>query len=42
VKPAAENRLSAIVDAYAQAADAALAQIVAGADAVAAKNSQAP
>jgi cholesterol transport system auxiliary component len=41
-KPAAENRLSAIVDAYAQAADAALAQIVAGAAAVIAKNSEAP
>ena len=38
---AAENRLTAIVDAYAQAADAALADIVAHADDTLAKASQA-
>lgn len=40
-RPAAENRLTAIVDAYAHAADAALAQIVAGADGVLVKVSEA-
>ncbi|HEY1315347.1 MAG TPA: ABC-type transport auxiliary lipoprotein family protein [Steroidobacteraceae bacterium] len=42
LKPAAQNRLTAIVDAYAQAADAALGEIVAAAAAVLAKNSQSP
>lgn len=41
-QPAAENRLTAIVDAYARAADAALAQIVAHADETLAKISEAP
>jgi ABC-type uncharacterized transport system auxiliary subunit len=40
-QPAAENRLTAIVDAYARAADAALADIVAQADAALAQASQA-
>lgn len=40
-QPAAENRLTSIVDAYARAADAALAQIVAGADDALAKVSEA-
>jgi ABC-type uncharacterized transport system auxiliary subunit len=39
-QPAAENRLTAIVDAYARAADAALSQIVAGADDALAKVSE--
>jgi ABC-type uncharacterized transport system auxiliary subunit len=39
-QPAAENRLTAIVDAYARAADAALAQIVAHADDALAKASE--
>jgi cholesterol transport system auxiliary component len=42
LQPAAQNRLTAIVDAYAQAADAALGEIVAAAAAVLAKNSQTP
>jgi ABC-type uncharacterized transport system auxiliary subunit len=42
LQPAAQNRLTAIVDAYAQAADAALGEIVAAAAAALAKNSQAP
>jgi cholesterol transport system auxiliary component len=40
-RPAAENRLGAIVDAYARAADTAFADIVAGADASLAKASEA-
>jgi cholesterol transport system auxiliary component len=40
-QPAAENRLSAIVDAYARAADMALVQIVAHADETLAKISEA-
>ena len=40
-QPAAENRLSAIVDAFAHAADAALTQIVAQADETLAKTSEA-
>lgn len=40
-QPAAENRLTAIVDAYARAADAALAQIVADVDATLAKTLEA-
>ena len=40
-QPAAENRLTAIVDAYAHAADAAMAQIVAQAADIFAKNSKA-
>ena len=40
-QPAAENRLTAIVDAYAHAADAAMAQIVAQAADIFAKNSEA-
>jgi ABC-type uncharacterized transport system auxiliary subunit len=40
-QPAAENRLTAIVDAFAHAADAALAQIVAEADETLAKTSEA-
>jgi cholesterol transport system auxiliary component len=40
-QPAAENRLTAIVDAFAHAADAALAEIVAQADAALAKTSEA-
>jgi ABC-type uncharacterized transport system auxiliary subunit len=40
-QPAAENRLTAIVDAYARAADAALMHIVAGADEALAKVSEA-
>jgi ABC-type uncharacterized transport system auxiliary subunit len=41
-QPAAENKLSAIVDAYAGAADAALAQIIAQADETLARTSAAP
>ena len=40
-QPAAENRLTAIVDAYARATDAALAKIVAGVDATLAKTLEA-
>jgi len=40
-EPAAENRLGAIVDAYARAADTALAQIAADVSATLAKNSEA-
>jgi cholesterol transport system auxiliary component len=40
-QPAAENRLSAIVEAYARAADAALAQIVADVDATLGRTSEA-
>lgn len=40
-QPAAENRLASIVDAYAHATDAALAQIVADADAVLTRTSEA-
>ena len=40
-QPAAENRLTAIVDAFAHAADAALVQIVAEADETLAKTSEA-
>jgi cholesterol transport system auxiliary component len=40
-QPANENRLSAIVDAFARAADAALAEIAAHADATLAKSSKA-
>jgi ABC-type uncharacterized transport system auxiliary subunit len=40
-RPAAENRLTAIVDAYEHAADAALAQIAALADQTLAKISEA-
>ena len=40
-QPAAENRLSAIVDAYARATDAALAKIVADVDATLAKTLEA-
>ena len=40
-KPAAENRLSSIVDAFAHAADAALAEIVGHAGETLAKNSEA-
>ena len=40
-QPAAENRLTAIVDAYAHAADAALAEIVVLADETLAKSSEA-
>ncbi len=39
-QPAAENRMTSIVDAFAHAADAALAQIVAQADATLAKTSE--
>jgi cholesterol transport system auxiliary component len=39
-QPAAENRLSAIVDAYARAADAALGQIIADVDETLAKPSE--
>jgi ABC-type uncharacterized transport system auxiliary subunit len=41
VQPAAENRLTAIVDAYARAADAAFAQIIAHVDETLAKTSEA-
>ncbi len=40
-QPAAQNRLTAIVDAYARAADAAMAQIVAQAGGALARNSEA-
>jgi ABC-type uncharacterized transport system auxiliary subunit len=40
-QPAAENRLTAIIDAYAHAADAALAEIVTQADDILAKSSEA-
>lgn len=41
IQPAAENRLTAIVDAYARASDTAFAQIVAGVSATLAKASEA-